>query len=300
MYYKYYKKYIGEMKIYEKLMLLLTIAFIFTIPLDVNTIIHEQSFAQISPSPERLPPTSTPPFEELPQQQKATSTNKTCIITPSLIEVEGTPQQIEGPYFVDSMPNRSDLRVEPSDGSIQEGIPLNITINAYRVDDSDGDGKETCVPFSGAIVDIWEANSQGLYSGVREDGTQGLDYLRGNQITNENGTVKFQTIYPGWYENRAIHIHLKVRDFEGPEKIFEWTSQLYLPNSINEQVHLQPPYNDHGPVPMTNEQDFIYTGPSTDGLIKNNTGNHLILNISKSDGGYSGTFNVELNATMDT
>ena len=88
-----------------------------------------------------------------------------------------------------------------------------------------------------------------------------------------------------------------MRDFEGPEKFFEWTSQLYLNNSINELVHTQPPYSNHGPVPMTNEQDFIFMGPSTDGLIKNNTGNHLMLNISQSDGGYNGIFNVGLNAT---
>ena len=135
---------------------------------------------------------------------------------------------------------------------------------------------------------------------LEEDGTQGLVYLRGYQITDENGTAKFETIYPGWYENRAIHIHLKIRDFEGPEKTFEWTSQLYLHNSINELVHTQPPYSNHGPVPMTNEQDFIFTGPSTDGLIKNNTGNHLMLNVSQSDGGYNGIFNVGLNTTMDT
>ena len=58
-------------------MLLLTIVFIFTIPLEFNTVIHQQSFAQISSSPERLSPTSPPPFQELPQQQKAASTNKT-------------------------------------------------------------------------------------------------------------------------------------------------------------------------------------------------------------------------------
>jgi protocatechuate 3,4-dioxygenase beta subunit len=286
------------MNIYKKLMLPLTIIFVLTIPLNINTVTQLQSLAQIAPPfPERLPPASPPPFEELPPQQKAASTNKTCTLTPSLTEVEGTPQQIEGPYFVDNMPNRSDLRYEPSDGSIQEGIPLNITLNVYRVNDTNGDGEGTCIPFSGAMVDIWESNSQGLYSGVAEDGTEGLAYLRGNQITDENGTVKFETIYPGWYENRAIHIHLKIRDYEGPEKIFEWTSQLYLPNTINEQVNLQPPYSNHGPIPMTNELDFIYSGPSTDGLIKNNTGNHLMLNVSKSDGGYSGIFNVGLNAT---
>ncbi len=288
------------MYIYKKLFIFLTIAFIFTIPLDIKIITHQQSSAQSINFPDLFPSTSPPPFGELSQQQKATSTNKTCTLTPSLIEVEGTPQQIEGPYFVDGMPNRSDLSSEPVDGSMQDGIPLNITFNVYRVDDSDNDGNGKCIPFSGAKVDLWEANSQGLYSGVKEDNTEGLAYLRGYQITDENGTAKFETIYPGWYENRAIHIHLKIRDFEGPEKIFEWTSQLYLPNSINEQVHLQPPYSNHGPVPMTNEQDFIYTGPSTDGLIKSNTGNYLMLNVSKADGGYNSTFNVGLNTTMNS
>ena len=39
---------------------------------------------------------------------------KTCTLTPSLIESEGTPQQTDGPYFVDDMPNRSDIRSDPS------------------------------------------------------------------------------------------------------------------------------------------------------------------------------------------
>jgi hypothetical protein len=47
-------------------------------------------------------------------------------------------------------------------------------------------------------------------------------------------------------------------------------------------------------------KDFIFTGLSTDGLVKNNPRNHLILNISKSDGGYTSTFNVGLNATAKT
>lgn len=286
-----------ELNTYKKLLIFLTITFSVAIPIDIIILTDQPSFAQNLNFPDLLSSPSSPPFNELSQQQKDASTDKTCTLTPSLIEVEGTPQQIEGPYFVDGMPNRSDLRSEPSDGSMQEGIPLNITFNVYKVLDSDGDGKGTCVPFNGAKVDLWEANSQGRYSGVREDGPEGLVYLRGNQIADQNGTVKFETIYPGWYENRAVHIHLKVRDFEGPEKIFEWTSQLYLNNSMNELVHTQPPYSNHGPVPMTNEQDFIFNGPSTDGLLKKNTGNHLMLDISKSDGGYSGTFNVGLNDT---
>lgn len=287
----------SELNTYKNLLIFLTIALLVTIPIDIKIITKQQSFAQNLNFPDLFQSASPPPFDNLSQQQKDASTNKTCTLTPSLIEVEETPQQIEGPYFVDGVPNRSDLRSEPSDDSIQEGIPLNITVSVYKVLNSDGDGKGTCVPFSGAKVDLWEANSQGLYSGVREDGTEGLVYLRGYQTADENGIAKFETIYPGWYENRAIHIHLKVRDFEGPEKIFDWTSQLYLNNSINEFVHTKPPYSNHGPVPMTNEQDFIFMGPSTDGLIKNYTGNHLMLNIFQSDGGYNGIFNVGLNAT---
>jgi hypothetical protein len=62
-------------------------------------------------------------FEPLSAQQNVTSTNSTCTLTPSLIEIEGTPQQIEGPYFVDDMPNQSDLRSDSSDGTVQEGVP---------------------------------------------------------------------------------------------------------------------------------------------------------------------------------
>ena len=64
-----------------------------------------------SPSLQQFPTQQfpfTPP--ELSATQRSASTNLTCTLTPSLIEVEGTPQQIEGPYFVDGMPNRSDIR----------------------------------------------------------------------------------------------------------------------------------------------------------------------------------------------
>jgi protocatechuate 3,4-dioxygenase beta subunit len=115
-------------------------------------------------------------------------------------------------------------------------------------------------------------------------------------MTDENGTVQFNTIYPGWYEGRAIHIHVKVRNFEGSNETLEWTSQFYLNNSINELVHTKPPYSNHGPVDLTNEEDFIYTGPSTDGLFKTNSGQHLMLKLNgNKQQGYTGTFNIGVN-----
>ena len=242
------------------------------------------------PSPTGFPPPPISP--ELSAAQKSASTNKTCTPTPSLIEYEGTPQQTEGPYFVDGMPNRSDIRSDPSDGSVQQGIPLHLIIHVYGLHENG-----SCAPLEGAKVDIWHANSQGIYSGIADQGTIGKKFLRGYQLTDNNGTAKFTTIYPGWYQGRAIHIHDKVRTFSGSEKTLEWTSQLYFDNSINEQVHKQPPYSKHGPPDMTNEQDSIYAGPSTDGLIQSNTGKHLMVNLTKGQGqSYIGIFNIVLNA----
>jgi hypothetical protein len=48
---------------------------------------------------------------------------------------------------------------------------------------------------------------------------------------------------------------------------------------------------------MANEEDGIYTGASTDGLIQTNTRRHLMLDLTDSDQGYSGTFNVVVNAS---
>jgi protocatechuate 3,4-dioxygenase beta subunit len=245
-----------------------------------------------SPPPGPFPGQFASPSPELSATQISASTNQTCTLTPSLIEEEGTPQQIEGPYFVDDMPNRSDIRSDPSDGSVQQGIPLHLVLHVYDVD------KGSCIPLSGAQVDIWHANSQGVYSGIQDAGTGGMMYLRGYQLTDDNGTVRFTTVYPGWYEGRAIHIHAKVRTFEGSEKTLEWTSQFYLNNSISEQVHTQPPYSKHGLPEVTNEEDMIYKGASSDDLVQSNTGERLMLNLTKDDDeqSYLGMFNIVLNS----
>lgn len=236
------------------------------------------------------PPSGQPAPQEQ-TQPTGTATKIKCTLTPSLIEVEGTPQQTEGPYFVDEKLDRTDIRSDPSDGTIQEGVPLSLVIKVFNVV-----GNDSCVPLDVAQVDVWHADSQGLYSDVAQIGTLGKKYLRGYQITNESGAVQFTTVYPGWYEGRAIHIHIKVRTFEQSEKTFEWTSQLYLDNSVNNLVHTISPYSNHGTPQVANEQDGIFAGPSTDGLIQNDTGNHLMLHLLKTDDGYLGTFNVVVDA----
>src|SRR5215207_1039296 len=107
----------------------------------------ENQTSSAPPLPGGAPP-GLPP-DQFSATQADTSTNKTCTLTPSLIEVEGTPQQIEGPYFVDNMPNRSDITSDTSTGSVEEGIPLRLVINVYDVDGDGGEG--SCIPLRGEM-----------------------------------------------------------------------------------------------------------------------------------------------------
>lgn len=141
----------------------------------------------------------------------------TCVLTPSMTE---------GPYFVDELLERSDIR------GGQSGVPLELTINVFNADDS-------CDAYSGAIVDIWQCNAQGSYSDISASGngnTSGQTWLRGLQETDSNGQVTFTTIYPGWYQGRTIHIHMKVRTFDGSSTTYNFNTQLFFSESITNQV----------------------------------------------------------------
>jgi len=107
------------------------------------------------------------------------------------------PEQEEGPFYVDEGLLRSDVL----DGQI--GVPLHLSIKVLRA--------VKCEPVTNAAVEIWSANQFGKYSDKQEEGTVGQKYLRGVQITDATGLVQFKTIYPGWYEGRTSHVHLKVR-----------------------------------------------------------------------------------------
>lgn len=105
-----------------------------------------------------------------------------------------SPETIEGPYHIDKQLERSDVR----DG--EQGIPLDLK---FLIRDS-----KTCELLPNVIVDIWQCNSTGFYSGFVSAGngfnmsrgipTDDSRFLRGIQTTNANGEVKFRTIYPGW------------------------------------------------------------------------------------------------------
>jgi len=172
----------------------------------------------------------------------ATGTAMACVLTPA---------KTEGPYFVDEKLNRSDIRVDPTDNSVQAGVPLQLTIRTF-------DSDRGCAPVEGATVDVWHCSAQGLYSDEAQNGTAGKKFLRGLQKTDSAGAARFTTIYPGWYQGRTIHIHFKVRLLDGSSKTYEFTSQIFFDESLNNTVMALPAYNRGRTRDTLNANDMVY------------------------------------------
>jgi len=155
-----------------------------------------------------------------------------------------SPTATEGPYYL----NLNLLRGDITEG--KPGFPTSLALRVVRAAD--------CSPIPNAVVDVWHADHLGVYSGIAQQGTTGLTYMRGVQVTNAGGIVRFQTIFPGWYPGRTTHIHVKVR----PTSTTEVTSQLFFGDALANRIYLLPAYASHGPKNTLNAQDGIYNGAS--------------------------------------
>jgi protocatechuate 3,4-dioxygenase beta subunit len=158
------------------------------------------------------------------------STNAACAVTPS---------ETAGPYPSLTDLVRSDIREGKS------GTVLTLTVKVVNVN-------AACAAVPNADVEVWHCDAVGNYS---EYGTQTTEtYLRGIQTTNSTGEVTFTTIYPGWYQGRATHIHLEVKTNGVSRKI----SQIAFPESINNSVYRTGVYASRGSNPTSNLADGIF------------------------------------------
>src|SRR5712692_4995630 len=121
-------------------------------------------------------------FDGLALQQTATPA---ATIAPTALACVASPSMTEGPYFVDEMLKRVDIRTDPTDNSVKPGIPLKLTIGVFSVSGS------VCTPLKGTQIDIWHCDAAGLYSDEAANNTVGKKFLRGYQLTDDNGLVNF-------------------------------------------------------------------------------------------------------------
>ena len=146
------------------------------------------------------------------------STNTDCALTAS--ETEG-PFPIKDPASL----QRVDIIGD------RTGIDLDIEITIL-------DGDQNCIPLEGVLVDIWHCDKDGYYSEYGGTQMQAVDYtdnhfLRGRQVADENGKVAFSSIFPGWYQSRATHIHVHVYSSNGNSLL---VTQIAFPEGNNSAV----------------------------------------------------------------
>jgi len=162
------------------------------------------------------------------------------------------PEMTEGPYFVDEGLNRSDIRIDTSDGSMVDGTKLTINLDVLQITDG------VCRPLPAAVVDIWHCDAYGVYSDEAANDSVGKTFLRGYQVSNAAGRVRFVTVLPGWYRGRTIHFHIKIRTTGTDGNPYEFTSQLYFTEEFQLAYLATDPYAAKGARDTTNETDGIY------------------------------------------
>ena len=150
-----------------------------------------------------------------------------------------TPNETIGPYpsLVDLF--RSDIREGKS------GTQLDLAITVVNTTNS-------CTALTGVNVEIWQCDASGNYSQYGSERAQ--TYLRGIQTTDANGQVRFTTVYPGWYQGRATHIHVEVTRNGQSLKV----TQIAFPDSVNAEVYGNGVYASRGNNPTTNTRDGIF------------------------------------------
>jgi len=106
---------------------------------------------------------------------------------------------------------------------------------------------KNCKPIPNLTISLWQANSQGQYSLVKNS-------LRGNQLTNKQGLVTFESIFPGWYPTRAAHLHVKILSQD--QTLL--STQLFFPQELVDKIYQTKPYLTKGKEQISKENDQIY------------------------------------------
>lgn len=189
-----------------------------------------------------------------------------------------TPAQTEGPYFVDEHLNRSDVRTDPATGAVTSGAPLALELRVAAV------AGTQCTPLRGAIVDIWQCDALGIYSDI--DAARGARFLRGYQVTDVDGRVRFTTIYPGAYPGRAVHIHFKIRT-GAAGRAREFTSQLYFDDALTDRVHAAAAYGGARSRRTRNARDGLYAEGGRD----------LTLDVADDGTGYRAAYEIGVSSS---
>lgn len=195
--------------------------------------------------------------------------NDTCVLSPEVTR---------GPYV---WPRSQTLRQDMTED--QRGVPLWLDVGVLNL--------ATCEPLPNVRLDFWHCNATGSYSsfthlspniefekllaqlnitdfeiGVTDLHTDDTTFLRGMWPTDEDGVMEIKTIFPGFYVQRAIHIHVQAHtdwSVRGNGTIVSGntvsTGQLYFDKALSQKIMSLEPYASHTQIDRTtNVEDSIF------------------------------------------
>jgi protocatechuate 3,4-dioxygenase, beta subunit len=147
-----------------------------------------------------------------------------ALMTPGVLaeELERTATQTEGPFYPDKLPLDTDNDLLVINDGITPAVG-DVTYLSGRVLDANSN------PIMGAVVEIWQCDSNGVYlhtgdSGRKKDQQDANFQGFGRFITGSSGEYLFRTIKPVPYAGRTPHIHFKVK--RGGRELL--TTQCYI------------------------------------------------------------------------
>jgi protocatechuate 3,4-dioxygenase beta subunit len=209
---------------------------------------------------------------DTPTSPSAVTTTSTTTGGTSAAACAVTPSETVGPYPSLTDMIRSDVRED------RTGTPLTLVLTVNNTNNA-------CGPLAGATVDIWQCDAEGRYSQYSQGGFDGRasTFLRGMQTTDASGRVTFTTVFPGWYQGRATHIHVEVLVNGRSVKV----TQIGFPETVNAEVYRSGVYAARGLNPTSNSGDMVFADS-----ISQETAT-----ISGSPaGGYAATFTINVAA----
>lgn len=223
------------------------------------------------------------------------STGSGAATAGSLTEI---PDETNGPYPADGSNGvdvlersgivRADIRSSFGDSTTTaEGIPLVVELTVL-------DLARDNAPFAGVAVYIWQCDRAGLYS-MYSDEIRNENYLRGVQIADAAGTVRFTSIFPACYSGRWPHIHLEVYPDEASITDHDTciaTSQLALPKDVCDTVYASAGYEQS----VSNLSRLTL---ESDNVFGDDGGVHQLATVTGSLDGYVAQLTVPIDTTTE-
>ena len=227
----------------------------------------------------------------------SSSSSASASVTASTAAASGEiPDETAGPYPGDGSngPNvleqsgvvRSDIRSSFADASgTAEGVPMTLELTI-------SDLANDAAPFAGVAVYVWHCDREGRYSLYSEDVTE-ENYLRGVQIADASGKVRFTSVFPACYTGRWPHIHFEV--YPDQSSITDSssavaTSQVALPKNACDTVYATTGYESS----VTN---LAQLSLDSDNVFGDDSGASQLATVS---GSASSGYTVSLAVAVDT